>query len=64
MSLNIPDRANAQLRESKVAADRLATMIRRSGNPWTKDQQDQLATIYEVIKQTRDALYNIVEANR
>jgi len=64
MSLNIPDRANAQLRESKVAADRLATMIRRGGNPWTKDQQDQLATIYEVIKQTRDALYNIVEANR
>ena len=64
MSLNIPDRANVQLRESKVAADRLATMIRRSGNPWTKDQQDQLATIYEVIKQTRDALYNIVEANR
>ena len=53
-----------QLRESKVAADRLATLINRNGTPWTKDQQEQLATIFEVIKQTRDALYNIVEANK
>lgn len=64
MSLIVPERAKMQLRESKAAADRLGAIIQRNGNPWTKDQQDQLATIFEVIKQTRDALYNIVEANK
>lgn len=64
MSLIIPDRAQMQIRESKVAADRLEALIKRNGSPWTKDQQDQLAAIYDVIKQTRDALYNIVEANK
>ena len=64
MSLIVPERAKMQLRESKVAADRLGTLIKRNGTPWTKDQQEQLATIFDVIKQTRDALYNIVEANK
>jgi hypothetical protein len=64
MSLVIPPRTDLQLRESKLAAERLTTSITRGRNPWTKEQQDQLALIYEVVKQTRDALYNIVEANR
>ena len=64
MSLIVPERAKMQLRESKVAADRLGTLINRNGTPWTKEQQDQLAAIYDVVKQTRDALYNIVEANK
>lgn len=53
-----------QLRESKAAADRLTNSLKTARSPWTREQQDQLAMIYEVIKQTRDALYNIVEANR
>lgn len=64
MSLIVPERAQMQLRESKIAADRLGALIKRNGTPWTKEQEDQLAAIYEVIKQTRDALYNIVEANK
>lgn len=53
-----------QLRGSKTAAERLTASINNGRSPWTKEQQDQLALIYEVVKQTRDALYNIVEANR
>lgn len=64
MSLVIPQRTEMQLRESKVAAERLTASITRGRSPWNKEQQDQLALIYEVVKQTRDALYNIVEANR
>ena len=63
MSLIIPDRTDMQLRESKTAAEKLTASL-RGRSPWTKEQQDQLALIYEVVKQTRDALYNIVEANR
>jgi hypothetical protein len=64
MSLVIPQRTDMQLRESKAAADRLTNSLKTGRSPWTREQQDQLAMIYEVIKQTRDALYNIVEANR
>lgn len=64
MPIIIPERTDMQLRESKAAADRLTTSINRGRSPWTREQQDQLSLIYEVVKQTRDALYNIVEANR
>jgi hypothetical protein len=63
MAITVPDRALMQLRASKAASDRLAATVKRSRNTWTKDQEDQLSLIFQVVKETHDALFNIVEAN-
>jgi hypothetical protein len=63
MAIIIPDRAYAQLKASKAASDRLTTTVRRSKNTWTTAQEEQLSLIFQVIKETHDALFNIVEAN-
>ena len=63
MSLIIPDRAYVKLRAAKPAANQLAAAVNRSKNTWTADQQEQLSLIYQVVKETHDALVNIVEAN-
>jgi len=63
MSLNIPPKAFTQLRASKAASDKLATAVRRRPNTRTSDQEEQLSLIFLVIKETHDALFNIVEAN-
>ncbi len=63
MSLTIPPKAYAQLRASKAAADKLNAAVRRSRKAWTAEQEEQLSLIFEVIKDTHDALFNIVEAN-
>ena len=63
MAINIPPKVYAQLRASKTASDRLMATVNRSRNTWTTDQENQLSLIFEVIKETHDALFNLVEAN-
>jgi len=63
MSLVVPDRALAQLRASKAASEALTAAVRRSRNTWTNDQEQQLHLVFQVIKETHDALVNIVDAN-
>lgn len=52
-----------KLRAAKPAAQQLTTAVNRSKNTWTADQQEQLSLIYQIVKETHDALVNIVEAN-
>lgn len=59
----IPPKAFQKLIASKAAADKLNAAVRRGRRTWTPDQEEQLALIFEVIKETRDALANIAEAN-
>lgn len=63
MAINIPPKAYAQLRASKAASEKLTNAVRRGRNTWTSDQEEQLSLIFQVIKETHDALVNIVEAN-
>lgn len=63
MSITVPPRAFAQLRASKAASDKLSAAVKRSRNTWTTDQEEQLSLIFQVMKETHDALVNIVEAN-
>jgi hypothetical protein len=59
----IPDKAYEQLKASKVAPERLTTSVRHSRNTWSREQEEQLSLIFQVIKETHDALVNIVQAN-
>jgi hypothetical protein len=63
MSMIIPPKAYANLRASKEAADKLTAVVKRGRNIWTADQEEQLSYIFQVIKETHDALFKIVEAN-
>ena len=63
MSLVVPERALAQLRSSKAASEKLTQSVRLSRNTWTSEQQEQLGLIFQVIKDTHDALVNIIGAN-
>lgn len=63
MSLVVPERALAQLRASKAASEKLSQAVRRSRNTWTSEQEEQLGLVFQVIKDTNDALVNIVGAN-
>lgn len=64
MPIIIPARADAQLRASKEAGNKFNAAVNRTRNTWTPDQQEQLGHMYQVLKETHDALVNIVEANR
>ena len=59
----IPQKAWQKLVASKAAAEKLTIAVRRGRKTWTADQEEQLSLIFEVIKETRDALANIAEAN-
>jgi hypothetical protein len=63
MALIIPPKARERLRASKAAADQLTAAVQRNKKAWTPEQENQLYLIFQVIKDTRDALTNIVEAN-
>ncbi|MGD9629978.1 MAG: hypothetical protein AB7V18_12115 [Pyrinomonadaceae bacterium] len=63
MSLIIPERAYMKLRAAKPIAVQLTNAVNKGKNTWTAEQQEQLSLIYQVIKETHDALVNIVEAN-
>jgi hypothetical protein len=63
MSIVIPPKARERLRASKVAADQLNTAVLRGRKTWTTDQEHQLHLIFQLIKETRDALGAIVDAN-
>jgi len=63
MSLIIPDRAYLKLQAAKPAHHQLTNAVTRNKNTWTAAQQEQLSLMYQVIKETHDALVNIVEAN-
>lgn len=63
MSIIIPPKARERLRASKVAADQLMATVQRGKKAWTPEQEDQLHLIFQVIKETRDALANIADAN-
>lgn len=63
MSVIIPHNARQKLIASKAAADKLNATVTRHRKTWTADQEEQLHLIFQVIKETRDALTVIVEAN-
>jgi hypothetical protein len=61
--MEIPDRTFVRLRESKVAYDRWAALVRSGKNVWTKEQEEQLRWFYEMLAATHDALSNFIDAN-
>ena len=63
MSVIIPDRTLMKLQAAKPAAQKFAIAVQRNKNAWTPQQQEQLALIYDIVKETHDALVNLVEAN-
>lgn len=63
MSVIIPERTYEKLRAAKPAHHQLATAVARNKNTWSPGQQEQLSLMYQVIKETHDALVNLVEAN-
>ena len=64
MAITVPDRAYAQLKASKAASEKLKQAVRLAkANTWTAPQQEQLSLIFDVVKETHDALVNIVDAN-
>lgn len=63
MTLFIPPKAREKLRASKAAAEQLDREVQRSKKAWTADQENQLYLIFQVIRETRDALTLIVESN-
>lgn len=63
MSVIIPDRTLVKLRAAKPIAQQFAVAVNRNKNAWTPQQQEQLSMIYQILKETHDALVNLVEAN-
>ena len=63
MSIVIPQRTLTKLQAAKPAAQKFAVAVNRNKNAWTPEQQEQLALIYDILKETHDALVNLVEAN-
>lgn len=63
MSIIIPPKVRERLIASKAAADKLNATVRRGRKTWTPEQEDQLHLIFQIVKDTRDALTVIVEAN-
>jgi hypothetical protein len=63
LNMIIPQKAFQKLIASKTAAEKLTAAVRRGRRTWTREQEEQLALIFEVIKETRDALASIAEAN-
>ena len=63
MSLIIPDRTLLKLQAAKPVAQKFAAAVNRNKNAWTPAQQEQLSLIYDILKETHDALVNLVEAN-
>ena len=63
MSVIIPERTLIKLRAAKPAAIKFSAAVNRNKNAWTPAQQEQLALIYDILKETHDALVNLVEAN-
>ena len=52
-----------KLQAAKPAAQKFAAAVNRNKNAWSPEQQEQLALIYDILKETHDALVNLVEAN-
>ena len=63
MSIIIPERALMKLRAAKPLALQFASSVKRNKNAWTPQQEEQLSLIYQILKETHDALVNVVEAN-
>ena len=63
MSIVIPQRTLTKLQAAKPAAQKFAVAVNRNKNAWTPEQREQLALIYDILKETHDALVNLVEAN-
>ena len=53
-----------KLRSTKPIYHQFVASVNRNKNTWTKDQQEQLSLIFQILKETHDALVNIVEANQ
>ena len=64
MSVEIPEKTNQRLRESKIAADRLIAVVNTNKNIWTKQQEEQMSLFYQMMKGVHDALSNLVDANQ
>ena len=52
-----------KLKSAKPMAQKFAAAVGRNRNAWTPAQQEQLSLIYDILKETHDALVNLVEAN-
>lgn len=52
-----------KLRESKMADDRFTATVRAGKNVWTKDQEDVIRGLYDILAATHDALSNFINAN-
>ena len=61
--MEIPERTLMKLRESKMADDRFAAAVRAGKNVWTKDQENVIRGLYEILAATHDALLNFINAN-
>lgn len=62
--MQVPEKTNQKLRESKQNHDRLVTLVKSRRNVWTKEQEEQLSLIYTVLSNVHDALSNLVNANQ
>ena len=63
MSIVIPQRTLTKLQAAKPAAQKFAMAVNRNKHTWTPAQEEQLSLIYDILKETHDALLNLVEAN-
>lgn len=63
MSLIIPNKTYVKLRAAKPIHQQLANAVTRNKNTWTAAQQEQLSLMFQILKETHDALVNLVEAN-
>jgi len=62
--MQVPEKTNQKLRESKLAHDKLVATSKSKRNVWTKEQEEQLSLIYTVLRDVHDALSNLVDANQ
>lgn len=61
--MEIPRRTIELLDQTKLASEKLIHVVLANKATWSREQQEQLSLIFEMLKGVHGALVNIVEAN-
>lgn len=62
--MQIPPNVNQALRDAETSWNRLLARGQANQAKWTKEQQNDLALITEILSNTHNALKRVLEANR
>ncbi len=64
MALDVPDNVEQAMKDAKLAGERLTAMVMANPSAWSKEQKEQMAAIFDMIKNTHAALRRLINANQ